>query len=321
MRRIQFLMARLLQGALTIVLIAVVNFVLVHTAPGDPVTFLAGDNQDPAFAAQIRAQLGLDRPVLVQLGSYLGQLLQLDMGFSYRQNQPVLALIADRLPMTLLMSGSAFIAALLMGVGLGALSAKKVGTWVDSAVSLVALIFYATPVYWLSLMAVLVFSVQLGWLPGFGFKTVGANLNGLALVWDIARHLFLPALMMALFHMAVYARMTRTCMLEAAQMDFVKTAHAKGLSPGRIWRVHVLRNALLPVVTLAGLQAGALVGGSILIETVFAWPGIGRLLFDALMQRDYPLLLGTFLATTVMAVVFNLMTDIVYTLVDPRIEL
>jgi len=321
MQRIRFLAARLLQGALTIVLIAVVNFLLVHAAPGDPVTFLAGDNQDPEFSAQIRAQLGLDRPLLVQLGGYLGQLSQLDMGFSYRQNQPVWTLIVDRLPMTLLLTGSAFIAALLMGIGLGALSAKKAGTWVDSVVSLVALVFYATPVYWLSLMAVLVFSVQLGWLPGFGFKSVGANLTGLALAGDVARHLFLPALMTALFHMAVYARMTRTCMLEAAQMDFVKTAYAKGLRPGRIWRMHVLRNALLPVVTLAGLQAGTLVGGSILIETVFAWPGIGRLLFDALMQRDYPLLLGTFLATTAMAVVFNLVTDIVYTLVDPRIEI
>jgi len=320
-QRIRFVAARVWQGVLTIVLIAVVNFILVHAAPGDPVTLLAGDNQDPEFAAQIRTQLGLDQPLFVQLGHYLGQLLQLDLGYSYRQNQPVLDLILDRLPLTLLLTGCAFVASLLMGVGLGALSAKKAGTWVDSAVSVVSLVFYATPVYWLSLMAVLVFSVQLGWFPGFGFKSVGANLTGAALAWDVAQHLFLPALMTALFHMAVYARMTRACMLEVAQMDFVKTAHAKGLRPARVWRAHVLRNALLPVVTLAGLQAGTLVGGAILIETVFAWPGLGRLLFESLLQRDYPLLLGTFLATTVMAVVFNLITDLVYTVVDPRIEL
>jgi peptide/nickel transport system permease protein len=210
---------------------------------------------------------------------------------------------------------------LIFGITLGALSARKAGTWVDSAISLVALVFYATPLYWLALMAVLVFTVQLDWLPGFGFSTVGSGATGLALAWDIAQHLVLPVLTLALFYMAVYARMTRAAMLEVAQMDFVKTARAKGVKPGRILRAHVLRNALLPVVTLAGIQAGGLIGGAVLTETVFAWPGLGRLMFDALLQRDYSLLLGTFLVTAAMAVLFNLITDLVYTLVDPRIEL
>ena len=186
---------------------------------------------------------------------------------------------------------------------------------------MVALVFYATPLYWLALMAVLVFTVQLDWLPGFGFSTVGSGYTGLALAWDVAKHLVLPALTLALFYMAVYARMTRAAMLEVAQMDFVKTARAKGVKPGRILRAHVLRNALLPVVTLAGIQAGGIIGGAVLTETVFAWPGIGRLMFDALLQRDYNLLLGAFLVTAAMAVLFNLITDLVYTLVDPRIEL
>ncbi|SCK10156.1 peptide/nickel transport system permease protein [Variovorax sp. HW608] len=323
MRRTQFMVTRLVQGIFAILLIATVNFMLVRAAPGDPVSVLAGEsaNADPAFAAQLRQQLGLDKPVPVQLGIYLRNLVKLDLGFSYRQNQPVLALIAERLPATLLLTGTAFVLSLLIGISLGAMSAKRVGTWVDSAVTFVALVFYATPLYWLALMAVLLFSVHLGWLPGFGFSSVGADLTGLTYAWDVARHLCLPALTLALFYMAVYARMTRASMLEVSQMDFVKTARAKGVHPGRVQRAHILRNALLPVVTLAGIQAGGMIGGAVLTETVFAWPGIGRLMFDSLLQRDYSLLLGTFLVTTAMAVVFNLVTDFVYTIVDPRIEI
>jgi peptide/nickel transport system permease protein len=245
----------------------------------------------------------------------------LDLGYSYRQQQPVLTLILDRLPATLMLTGCAFVLSVLFGVTLGAWSARRAGSWVDTSISVVALMFYATPLYWLALMAVLVFTVQLAWLPGFGFSTVGSGLTGWAAAWDVAQHLLLPALTLALFYMAVYARMTRAAMLDVAQMDFVRTARAKGVKPGRILRAHVLRNALLPVVTLAGIQAGGLIGGAVLTETVFAWPGIGRLMFDALLQRDYSLLLGAFLVTAAMAVLFNLITDLVYTLVDPRIEL
>ncbi|MEJ8859460.1 ABC transporter permease [Variovorax robiniae] len=323
MRRVQFLLTRVLQGVMALLLIAVVNFMLVHAAPGDPASVLAGEAgaSDPQFVAQLRQQFGLDQPMTTQLATYIGKVLHLDLGFSYRQQQPVMQLILDRLPATLLLTGSAFVLSLLFGVTLGALSARKVGTWVDSAITVVALAFYAMPPYWLALMAVLVFSVQLGWLPGFGFSTVGSGLSGIALALDIAKHLVLPALTLALFYMAVYARMTRASMLEVAQMDFVKTARAKGVRPHRILRAHVLRNALLPVVTLAGIQAGGLIGGAVLAETVFAWPGIGRLMFDALLQRDYSLLLGVFLVTAAMAVLFNLITDLVYTLVDPRIEI
>ncbi|MFZ3120425.1 MAG: ABC transporter permease [Variovorax sp.] len=323
MKRTQFMVKRVLQGLIAILLIATVNFMLVRAAPGDPVSVMAGEAgaSDAQFVAQLRAQFGLDKPLGTQLATYLGKVVQLDLGYSYRQQQPVLQLILDRLPATLLLTGSAFVLSLIFGITLGALSARKAGTWVDSAISLVALVFYATPLYWLALMAVLVFTVQLDWLPGFGFSTVGSGATGLALAWDIAQHLVLPVLTLALFYMAVYARMTRAAMLEVAQMDFVKTARAKGVKPGRILRAHVLRNALLPVVTLAGIQAGGLIGGAVLTETVFAWPGLGRLMFDALLQRDYSLLLGTFLVTAAMAVLFNLITDLVYTLVDPRIEL
>ena len=278
MNRLRYMSVRVLQGLLVLMCIATVNFMLIRAAPGDPVAVLAGEAgaSDEQFVAQLRAQFGLDQPLSVQLWHYLSNVVQLDLGFSYRQQQPVLDLILERLPATLLLTGSAFVMSLVLGVLLGAWSSRKVGTWVDSAITTVALVFYATPLYWLAMMAVLLFTVQLGWLPGFGYFTVGSGLTGFALAWDVFLHLLMPSVSLALFYMAVYARMTRASMLEVAQMDFVKTAQAKGVHPRRIHRNHILRNALLPVVTLAGIQAGGMIGGAVLTETVFSWPGIGR---------------------------------------------
>jgi peptide/nickel transport system permease protein len=183
-----------------------------------------------------------------------------------------------------------------------------------------ALAFYATPIFWVGLMLVLVFSVWLNWLPSFGMNTVGADLHGWAAVADTAQYLVLPALTLGLFYMAVYARLTRSAMLDVAGEDFIRTARAKGVPEGRILRRHILRNALLPVVTLAGIQAGQLIGGSVLVETVFAWPGIGRLAFDALLARDYQVLLGVFLTTAILVVLFNLATDLIYLAIDPRMQ-
>jgi peptide/nickel transport system permease protein len=323
MDKLGFITRRLLQGLAALLLIAVMNFMLVRAAPGDPATVMAGESgaADAVFLQQLRERFDLDKPLPTQLATYLGNLARLDLGVSYRQQVPVLDLILDRLPATLLLTGSAFLMSLVMGVALGVWSSTRVGTWKDSAISVLSTIFYATPLYWLALLAVLVFSVWLPWLPAFGYQTIGGGHEGLARWLDIGHHLVLPTLVLSMFYMAIYARMTRASMLEVVNHDFVKTARAKGLSPGRVLRAHVLRNALLPVVTLAGLQAGAMVGGAVLIETVFAWPGIGRLLFDALTQRDYSLLLGTFLVTAALAVGFNVITDLVYTLVDPRIKL
>jgi peptide/nickel transport system permease protein len=323
MDTIRFVLRRLLQGLAALVLIAVMNFVLVRAAPGDPATVLAGESgaADEAFLAQLRERFDLDRPLPQQLATYLGQLARGDLGVSYRQQQPVLDLVLERLPATLLLTGSAFVLSLAFGIALGVWASTRAGTWKDTAISAFATLFYATPLYWLALVAVLVFAVQLQWLPAFGYRTVGAAASGPGAVLDVARHMVLPTLVLSMYYMAVYARMTRASMLEVASQDFVRTARAKGLPPGRILRGHVLRNALLPVVTLAGMQAGAMVGGAVLIETVFAWPGIGRLLFDALGQRDYALLLGTFLVTAALAIVFNVITDLVYTVIDPRIQL
>ncbi len=319
---LRFIAMRLAKAVVILLAILVLNFFLIHAAPGDPAAVMAGEAgaADAKFIAQLREQFGLDKPLLTQLGLYLGGVVQLDLGFSYRQQMPVADLIFDRLPATLLLTLTAFVIALLLGTMAGVLASARVGKWSDTVISTLALLFYATPLYWVALMAVLVFSVYLNWLPGFGYVTVGANHEGWRRVLDIGEHLILPAVTLGLFFMAVYMRMTRASMLEVSQLDFVKTARAKGLKPGIIQRRHVFRNAMLPVVTLAGLQAGQLVGGAVLTETVFAWPGIGRLMFEALAQRDYNVLLGVFFVSAAMVLLFNLITDILYRVVDPRIR-
>jgi peptide/nickel transport system permease protein len=318
----RFLLARLVKMAAIVLAIVCVNFLLIHAAPGDPATVLAGQSgaADPQFIAQLRHQFGLDQPLSTQMWIYVSSVLRGDLGVSHLQQRPVLDLIMERLPATLLLTGTAFAFALLAGIALGAAAASRVGTWADSAITVLALAFYATPIFWVGLMLVLVFSVALDWLPSFGMNTVGADLHGWAAMLDTAKYLVLPALTLGLFYMAVYARLTRSAMLDVAGEDFIRTARAKGVPEGRILRRHILRNALLPVVTLAGIQAGQLIGGSVLVETVFAWPGIGRLAFDALLARDYQLLLGVFLTTAILVVLFNLATDLIYLAIDPRMQ-
>ncbi|MGI6856412.1 ABC transporter permease [Mesorhizobium sp. 1B3] len=315
-------LSRLVKAVAVILAIVVLNFLLIRMAPGDPAAVMAGEAgaADQVFMDQLREQFGLDRPVYEQALIYLSNIVQGDLGFSYRQNTPVVDLIAERLPATLLLTVSAFVFAILAGVALGAMSAMRVGHPLDFAISIVALVFYATPLFWIGLMSILLFSVYLGWLPAVGMETIGASYTGWARAADVAWHLVLPATTLGLFYMAVYTRMTRASMLEVRDMDFVRTAKAKGLKAGVIVRRHILRNAILPIITLAGIQAGQLVGGAILTETVFGWPGIGRLAFDALLQRDYPVLLGVFLITSIMVVIFNIVTDLVYRVVDPRIR-
>lgn len=322
MGRLSYIGRRLIKGLFVLLAIVVLNFFLIRAAPGDPAQVMAGEAgaADEMYIEQLRERFGLDRPLHEQLFIYVKGIVTLDLGWSYRQNQSVASLIWQRLPATLLLTGTAFCIALLCGILMGALAAARVGKWTDTLITALALVFYATPLFWIALMAILLFSVYLGWLPGFGMVTVGAGHSGLAYIGDIAAHLVLPAVTLGLFYMAVYARMTRASMLEVMEMDYVKTAKAKGVAPGRITRRHVLRNALLPVITLAGIQAGQMIGGAVLTETVFAWPGIGRLMFDALLQRDYNLLLGIFFVSSAMVVLFNLITDLVYTFVDPRIE-
>ena len=325
MKFLSFLVSRIGKALVVVLGVVIINFFLIRLAPGDPAAVLAGQAGagDAAYVEQLRVAFGLDKPVLTQLFLYLKGVVQLDLGFSYRNHVPVLDLIVERLPATFLLMSCAFVFSIVLGVFLGVVAAKaryrNKRRWIDSSVMTGALLLYATPLFWLSLMGILLFSVVLGWLPAFGMETVGSGLTGLARAADIAQHLVLPTITLGCFFMAVYVRLTRASMLEVIGMDFVKTARAKGVSPSRVIRAHVLRNALLPVITFAGIQLGQMAGGAVLTETVFAWPGIGRLMFDALLQRDYQLLLGIFLVTSIMVVVFNLLTDVLYRLIDPRI--
>ncbi len=317
-----FIGKRLAKMVVLVFAIVVLNFLLIHSAPGDPATVMAGQSgaADPKYLEQLRHEFGLDRPLHEQLLTYVGKVARLDMGKSHRLQRQVSVIIGERLPATLLLTGTAFCFALILGTALGMVSLRYYGTPLDTLVIAATLVFYATPLFWVGLLLVLVFSVWLNWLPSFGMATVDVPLEGLALIADRAQYLVLPVLTLGLFYTAIYARLSRTAMLDVADQQFVTTARAKGATDRRIlWR-HIFRNALLPVVTMAGIQAGQLIGGSILVETVFAWPGIGSLAFDALLQRDYETLLGVFLCTSVLVLVFNLVTDLLYLVIDPRVE-
>lgn len=320
---LSFVAQRIVKGVIVLLAIIVLNFFLIRLAPGDPAVVMAGEAgaSDQIFVAQLREKFGLDKPLPEQLFRYIRGIVSLDLGFSFRQQAPVSKLILDRLPATLLLTMSAFAISLIFGILLGSIAARFAGTWADSVIMAAALLFYATPLFWLALMAILLFSVTLDCLPSFGYETVGANYTGLAHALDVGAHLILPATTIGLFFMATYTRMTRASMLQVNRLDFIKTARAKGLPNRVIQRRHVLRNAILPVVSLAGVHSGTLVGGAVLTETVFAWPGIGRLMYEALIQRDYNLLLGVFVVCSAMVLIFNLVTDLVYRVIDPRIEI
>jgi len=320
--RAGYVVRRLLLAAPVVFAILVLNFLLLHLAPGDAAQVLAGEagSASPEYMAQLRQRFGLDRPLALQLLLYAKNMLTLDLGFSFRHNLPVLDLIAGRLWPTLLLMLTTLVVSVVSGILFGLLAAARAGTWQDTLITILALVSYATPLFWVGLMLIVVFSVKLDWLPTSGMETVAAFNEGWARVADIARHLLLPALTLSLFYMALYVRLMRAAMLEQVGMDYVTTARAKGLSETRITLSHVFRNAVLPVVTMAGVQVGSLLGGSVVVETVFAWPGLGLLAFQSLFARDFNLLLGIFFLSACLVVAVNLAVDVVYTLLDPRIH-
>jgi peptide/nickel transport system permease protein len=252
--------------------------------------------------------------------AYLGHLAQFDLGMSPRHNQPVLDLIASRMGNTLLLMLTALGMALAVGVLLGAIMATQVGRWPDRVLSILALVLYSTPAFWLGLMSIVLFAVKLGWLPPGGHETIGAGHTGWAHVRDVASYLLLPAVALAGFYVALFSRLTRAAMLEVSHLDFVRTAVAKGLSPFAVAVRHILRNALIPVTTVAGLQLGALLGGSVVIESVFSWPGLGRLALESVQARDYNTLLGILLISSMVVIVANVLVDALHARLDPRIQ-
>ena len=306
----------------TIVGVVVLNFLLLQWVPGDAADVIAAESGSATAEsmAQLRSHFGLDVPVLQQLLNYLGQLAHFSLGQSPRYNLPVTTLIGERLGNTLLLMLTALSCALVVGITLGTIMASKFGRWPDRILSVLALLLYSTPNFWLGLMAVVLFSVHLGWLPAGGSETIASGVTGLAAWIDSARHLVLPALAMSGFYIAIFSRLTRAAMLEVSRQDFVRTAKAKGLAPWRVTLLHILRNALIPVSTVAAMHLGTLLGGALVVETVFNWPGLGRLAFDSVMARDYNVLLGVLLLSSLLVVAANMLVDLLHAWLDPRIQ-
>jgi len=319
---LRYMVRRLLQAVPVVLGVVILNFLLLQLAPGDAATVLAGEagGAPPEYVHALRQRFGLDKPVPIQLALYVKNILALDLGYSFRNQSPVLPLILSRLWATLLLMGTTFVLSLGIGVLLGLLAAVWVRTWKDHLISVAAIIAYAMPLFWIGLMLILLFAVKLDWLPTSGMEDAAAFYEAWDRVLDIARHLILPAITLSLFYMALYARLMRATMLEQRGLDYVTTARAKGLSERQITLRHVLRNALMPVVTVAGVQVGGLLGGSVVVESVFAWPGLGQLAFQSLFARDLNLLLGIFFVSSCLVVAVNIVVDIVYVLLDPRVR-
>ncbi len=319
---IQSLIKAVAKGLLIIFAVAVINFILLRLAPADPVVVMAGQlgDADEQLLADLRREYGLDKSIFTQLVTYIFQLAKLNFGNSFLESRPVADMILERVLPTLSLSIAALVFAVVLGVLIGTLSAVNQGKFLDRFFSVFSLIFYAMPMFLVGIVLVLIFSVWLQWLPSFGRTTIGSTATGIGAVLDIARHMILPSVTLGLFYLALYSRMTRASMLEVLGMDFVRTARSKGASETRIIFYHALKNAILPVVTLVGMQIGQLLSGAVIIEAIFGWPGLGLMTFNAVLQRDYNVILGVFFITAVLVVIVNIITEIVYGLIDPRMR-
>ncbi len=338
---LSYILRRLLILIPTVLGVTLLTFSLIRLIPGDPVEVMMGERTlDPQLHAAALARLGLDKPLYVQYANYLGSLLQGDLGRSLKTQVAVWSEFKSLFPATLELALVALLIALVVGMAAGVLAAVKRGTWVDHTVMTGALTGYSMPIFWWGLLLILIFSVGLGWTPVSGridlmfdvppqsgfmlwdawlAQRADPELNAGA-VWDAVRHLILPAVVLGTIPLAVIARMTRSSMLEVLREDYVRTARAKGLSPMRVVFVHTLRNALIPVLTVVGLQVGTLMGGAVLTETIFSWPGIGKWLIDAISRRDYPVVQNGILLVATLVILTNFVVDILYGVANPRIR-
>ncbi len=316
-----YILRRALQAVPVVLAVIVITFLLIHLAPGNPIFFLIGEYAPPPeYVAKVTREYGLDRPVHEQLITYVAKVVQGDLGTSYFFRQPVISIILERVGPTLLLTLTAYTIASVLGVFLGAMAAKRPYSSLDHATTLFSVTGYSLPVFWLGQLLLVSLALGLGLFPAQGMTSLRDPRIGLDLVVDVLHHLALPALALATVQLALVARLTRANTLEALQEDYVVTARAKGVDEDRVLFKHALRNSILPVVTVIGLNFGYAISGTILVETVFSWPGLGRLLFDSVLSRDYPVITGLFIFITVTVVIANLLTDILYAYLDPRIR-
>ncbi|MBI5305169.1 MAG: ABC transporter permease [Chloroflexi bacterium] len=316
-----YILKRVAQAIPLLLGVVIVNFVLIQLAPGDPVTLLVGDFPAPEeYVRQVRADFGLDRPVQERLVLYLGQLARGNLGYSFANRLSVAELIGNRIGATLQLMLTALVAAIVIGVSLGVIAARGRGKLPDVFAQVGALVGYSVPDFWLGQVLIILFAVTLAWLPSQGMRSARSVATGFSAFLETLPYLILPASALSVRFIALFSRITRSAMLDVLHADFVLGARAKGLSEWRVLIAHVLRNAALPIVTVIGYNVGLLIAGSALIETVFSWPGIGRLLFDSITKRDYPVMTGILLMVSLTVVVANLLTDLAYAALDPRVR-
>ncbi len=302
----QYIVRRLLLTIPVVFGVSLIVFSIIRLLPGDPARALAGVNASPEYIQQVRDRYGLDDPIHIQYGRFMQGLVTGDLGNSTFSRRPVTTEIGERFPRTLTLASISLLIATVVGVSAGIVSATRRNSVFDNASMFVALVGVAAPVFWLALMLQLLFAVQLRWLPATGMGSV--------------RHLILPSITLGMASAALMARITRSSMLDVLKQDFITTARSKGLAERVVIYKHALKNALIPVVTVLGLQFGILLGGAVLTETVFAWPGVGRLLVDAILRRDYPVVQGTVMLLALLFVIINLVVDVIYAFLDPRIH-
>jgi len=310
-----YLARRLAHSIVVLSLISVATFLIVHLSPGGPEVLFAGD-LPPSERVHIIRNLGLDQPLHVQLARWFSAVLRGDFGRSFNQQRPVLDMIAERLPATVVLALASLIVAIVVGVPLGVAAARRPNSWVDYSATGISVLGVSTPSFWLGIILILLFSVRLRLLPSSGMVTVGAAFS----LGDLLRHLLMPAFVLSLVYLAQIASYTRSSMLDVMHRDYVRTARAKGLREVAVLVRHVLRNSLMPVITVVGLLIPRLVGGAAITETIFSWPGMGRLAVEAAFKRDYPLIMGITVIFALAVIASNLAVDIVYGLVDPRVK-
>jgi peptide/nickel transport system permease protein len=312
----RYLLVRVLQGVALLFIVSAVVFLIVHSAPGGP-AILNNPDVDPETARAIARDLGLTDPIPVQYARWAGRAVAGNFGRSYQHQTPVLHLIRHRIPNTLLLAGTALGIAIMLAIPLGIISAVRRYSAVDYLATVGAFFGVSVPHFWLGIMMIVLFSVTLGWLPSAGMRTAGVE-AGQA---DLLLHLIMPAVVLSTFPLAQLMRYARSSMVEVLSQDYVRTAQAKGLAPRRVLGTHALRNALIPVITVLGVIIPRLLSGAVITETIFAWPGLGRLAVDAAITRDYPVIMGLTMTTAVLVILSNLITDVAYVVVDPRISL
>ncbi len=314
---IRFILQRVGQSAVLLAIVSVIGFAMLHLLPGGPLAqFALTPGMTQADLTRIAHQMGLDRPLPVQYAEWISRILLGDWGHSYRDNQPVLGIIASHLGATLELMVSSTVLAVLLGTWVGVLGAVRRYSLADQLATVGAMVALSIPTFWFGLVAIYVFSVWLGWLPAGNIGTVGQDSLG-----DYAVHLILPTAVLALVTVATWSRYMRASMLDVINQDYIRTARAKGLSRRRVLIHHAMRNALLPMITLAGLQLPTLLSGALVTETVFTWPGMGRLFLDSLGYRDYPVVMGLLMFSAVLVLVGNMLADVLYVVADPRVRL